>query len=664
MRLLSKLPTWSRDKTETLLLLLACSVVLLPHALHLSTWVTLSCLAMLLWRSYLTLSGRRLPPPWLLLPVATALMLAVYLTQHSLFGREVGVTMLSLLLTCKLLEMHAKRDLFVVTSLAFFLLLSNYFYQQSIAIAVLSLLALTLLLCAQMSFHYSVALPPLRQRLQLAATLVGLAVPLCLCAFVLFPRISGPLWSLPGDAHAGKTGLSSAMAPGGISDLAQSEELVFRVKFDRAIANKSWLYWRAIVMSDFDGRSWHASATSAIDESAVEDAPALQIGQDIVLEPQGQSWLFALDLPLTGARNGTQILGKRNHQDELRSNTAVTERLRYQVRSAPNAQRAAALTRSERADATELPPNYNPRTLALAAELARTYPAPATLIQAVLMKFRQEAFSYTLEPPLLGRNSVDDFLFVTRAGFCEHFASAFVVLMRAADIPARVVTGYQGGRRNDVDGFYEIRQSDAHAWAEVWLDGTGWTRVDPTAAVAPERVMQNLARALPSRGLAALVGNAWSRNSWAQNLRMHWDAMNHAWNQRVLAYNQQSQLALLASLGWKEVDWAQLALLFFGIAAGLLALLALPIMRNKAPLSKTNAVYLAFCRRMASKNCPKHLAEGPSAYLQRLEHSLPPHAYLPAQAFLRCYIALTYGKPTLTEAISVKQLKTLLAACR
>ncbi|MBI3284310.1 MAG: DUF3488 domain-containing transglutaminase family protein [Burkholderiales bacterium] len=667
MRSLLTWPLLSRDKEDTLLLLCACLLVLLPHVAHVAWWVSLICGCMLAWRAWLTLSGRRLPRAWLLIPLSALMMGGVYLSHRTLFGRDAGVTMLVLLLTCKLLEMHARRDLFVVIFLSFFLLLTNFFYHQSIGSATLTLLALGCLLSAQLSFHYTGLLPPLRQRLKQGMSILGLALPLTLATFFLFPRIQGPLWGLPGDAHAGRSGLSDSMTPGNISELVLSEDIAFRVQFAGSVPDKSKLYWRGVVLNRYDGRSWSGAAERLqADGKPLAVFSGEEIHQHIILEPQGQRWLFALDLPAAppALEDSNESGSGLTAQMELRSAQNLHQRVRYDVVSFPQYRLQSALAPPALQAALDLPAGFNPRTQAFAAALRQKYPDDRQLIQSVLNYFRQQAFVYTLEPPALGRHSSDEFLFDTRAGFCEHYASAFVVLMRAAAIPARVVTGYQGGTLNTIDAYLEVRQSDAHAWAEVWLPGQGWLRVDPTAAVAPERVMQSLAQVLPRRGVAALVNLALGGNSWFARARMRWDAINNSWNLWVLNYNQGTQLQLLRSLGWREVDWGKLALLFFACAAAIMALIALPLVRNRAPLSALDRVYFSFCRKMEKKAPPKAVHEGPYAYAQRLQPLLPAAEFEPAQEFLLLYATAKYGKTALPPDSLIPRLKTLLAKCR
>lgn len=655
----------ARDKADTLLLLTSYLLVLLPHLPLLDWWITGSCAFLILWRAWLTLTGRRLPPAWLLIPISLALMGGIFLTYRGFFVREAGVAMVVLLLSCKLLEMHARRDVFVVIFLSFFLLLTSFFYSQSMASAALALLATLALLTTLQSFQYTAAFPSLWHRIKLSLKILGLAIPLTVVAFFLFPRIQGPLWSLPGDGHSGRSGLSDSMAPGNISKLALSEEIAFRVKFDGPPPDKSQLYWRAIVLNYFDGRAW--SRQDFPRESRPQDlfsSSGPEVRQQIIQEASGQAWLFGLDLPgapplLEGMRSSL------NTQFEMYASQAINSRIRYQLSSYPNYRLQAEYEPRHLKSSVELPPGTNPQTRRYADQLRQRTSNRQERIDAVLQLFRRENFSYTLEPPLLPEiNGVDEFLFVSRSGFCEHYASAFVLLMRAMDIPARVVTGYQGGTYNNVDGYLEVRQSDAHAWAEVWLAGRGWVRIDPTAAVAPERVTLNLSSTQRERGMAGLVNFAIGANTWFQNVRMRWNAANNAWNLWMLNYNQAKQLDFLRSLGLSELDWPQLAALFFLLGSVAMSLVALPLVLNRPKISALDQLYFRLCQKLAGKTYPKMLHEGPSAYAERLKLCLPEPQFQTIQEFLCLYAAAKYGKNAMPETAVLTRLKTLLAQTR
>lgn len=658
----------AKDKADTLLLLAACLFVLLPHFLEMAWWIMLTSAGLMLWRGWITLTGRRLPASWILVPIATLMMGGVYASLHTFFGREAGVTMLALLLSCKLLEMHAKRDLYVVIFLNFFLILASYFYSQTIASALLSIIGVVLLLTAQLSFQYTGVVPSLWQRLLLAARLFAYAVPLTIVCFFLFPRIQGPLWNLPGDANKAKSGMSDTMSPGNISNLALSDDIAFRVKFTGAPPSRQLWYWRGIVLSQFDGHTWsHDEAPGARNFPDLFQGKGTQVQQQIILEPSNQRWLFALDLPAQAAQfdagNGEDNANNSsrfNAQLELFNNSPINTRLRYNISSYPRYQLNARPDRNELDANLALPDDYNPRTRQFAEALKQRTSSDQQRVQAVLNWLHQEAFSYTLEPPLLGRDSVDEFLFGTRAGFCEHYAGSFVFLMRAMHIPARVVTGYQGGIPNSVDGYLEVRQSDAHAWAEVWLSEQGWVRVDPTAAVAPERISKDLSSTQVRTGLAGIT-QAISNNSLLLHLRMRWNAINNSWNQWVLNYNQGRQLDFLRGLGLSEVDWPQLIALFFGVATCAIALFAWPLMRDRPSISALERLYQQFCQKLARMGHQKFLHEGPIDYQKRLKLCLNVEQFAVAQQFLTLYVALKYQKNPPAEMSSLKQLKQVLA---
>jgi transglutaminase-like putative cysteine protease len=662
----------TRDKSDTLLLLGAALMVLAPHFLHLPLWTRAAVCATLLWRAAITWRGKRMPPMWLLLPVSVAAMAGVYLSYRTLLGRDAGVAMLALLLAFKLLEMRARRDLFVVIFLSFFLLLTNFFYSQSMPTALFMVATLVVLLTAQQSFQYTGVVPPLARRLRAAAKLALLAAPLALLLFVGFPRIQGPLWGLPGDAHGGKTGISDSMAPGTLSSLAQSQEPAFRVRFLDPVPAQHQLYWRSIVLGDYDGRTWtrvpRRRGLERLDVAIQARGQALR--HEITMEPSGKRWLALLEL--AGPRFGVPGYSVRD-SDEMEQFTIepVTRRVRFAASAYLDYRLQAGEQPARMRRWLELPAGFNPRTLALAQQLKQAAPdaAPDQLSQElsklVLARFRGDAYSYTLEPPLLGRDAVDGFLFDTKAGFCEHYAGAYVVLMRAMGVPARVVTGYQGGELNPVDGYLTVRQSDAHAWAEIWSQADGWRRVDPTAAVAPERITQNLARALPQPagfGFGALIELQNDPDSWLAQLRFNYAAMNNSWNQWVLDYNPERQRSFLEELGAAFGNWR--TALGAALVAGLLA--ALRWRRQRRPADPLTGLYLAFCRQQARHGYARQADEGPASYAARLR-AMPASQEKRAamHQFLTLYGALTYGAPKPdTRSASLATLKTLLPLCR
>ncbi|MDB5764148.1 MAG: hypothetical protein JWQ21_3143 [Herminiimonas sp.] len=667
----------SRDKADTLLLLCACTLVLTPHAGDLPWWTTSACVSLLLWRGWITFRGNRMPPRWVLLPMSVMAMAGVYWTYKTFFGREAGVAMLVMLLAFKLLEMHAKRDLFVVVFLSFFLILTNFFNSQTIGTAVMMIAAVIMILTAQLSFQYTGAAPPLRRRLALGSLIFTLAVPLTLVLFILFPRIQGPLWGLPGDAQTGRSGLSDSMAPGNIASLALSGDIAFRVKFIGPVPPRSKLYWRGPVLGNYDGRTWTPlQARINLNRQTVIRPRGVPTGYQVTLEPSGRRWLFALEMPQIAPRI-TDNPSRITSDLQIVTRQPINQRVRYDAASYIDFD----LQPNESPDVLrswlQLPPGYNPNTLAFAARLRSRYSNQMEMVNAVLKFFRDEKFSYTLEPPPLGQHAVDEFLFSTRAGFCEHYSSAFVVLMRALGIPARVVTGYQGGEINAVDGFMTIRQSDAHAWAEIWLENRGWLRIDPTAAIAPNRIEKNLTTVIPPTLLGGLVTLGSGQNTWLaqlQTLRQNWDAVNNAWNQWVLDYTPDKQKSFIRSLGFDNADWSTLTALMFGLGTLVMAIVAVPLIKNRPQIDPVEALYRILCRQMERRGCPRAIYEGPRAYRARLtamNSPLEPDKRIAVARFLELYETIRYSNPDaggarsrLPSATAISQLKSLLSECR
>ncbi|MFC5462446.1 transglutaminaseTgpA domain-containing protein [Massilia niabensis] len=675
---LSRLAALPRDKADTLLLLASALLVLAPHTAHLPGWVSLLCGLTLLWRATITLQGKRMPSPVLLLPLAGLAMVGVSYTYQTLLGRDAGVAMLVLLVAFKMLEMHARRDLFVVVFLCFFLVLTNFFYEQGIGTALLMALSVLALLTAQMSFQFSGAVPPLRRRFLMSARILGLAAPLAAALFFLFPRLDGPLWGMPGDADSARSGLSETMAPGTMAHLARSGETAFRVRFDGPPPPQEQLYWRGPVLADYDGRTWtrvKAAAGPAPGSAPTQFRLALSVsgkpvGYEVTLEPQpsGSRWLFALEMPrrLPGLDgNLAQVSG----EFELTAAFPVEARLRYRMDSFLSYRLQAPGVPGDAGQWLQLPGDSNPRAL-MAGLALRAEPDPRKRVVAVLNSFRREHYVYTLNPPLLGRHAVDDFLYGSRAGFCEHFAGSFVFLMRAAGVPARVVTGYQGGDLNPIDGYVTVRQSDAHAWAEVWLAGRGWVRVDPTAAVAPERVRRGLDEAIPPpapfglEGLGRLMRFDADSNPWLAQMRYAAGALNNGWNQWVLNYSPQRQRALADSLQSSLLDW-RLPVALVAVAT---LLFLLRTLRRRQEIDPIDALYSALCARLARMGLARSADESPSVYAARIAAAaatkqLAPPVAAAAAEFLARYGAWRYA-PRRNHDHLAATLKRLLSQVR
>lgn len=602
------------SRRQSLWLLAAVTAALAPLPAHLPAPLGIVAALLLLWRGASATRLVPLPPRWLPTLLALAGAAGISVHYHTLFGRDPGVALLVLLSALKFVEMRGLRDARAMVLLCFFLILCQCFYSQSIASAALMLVALALAATALVLLTHQ------RQSgaaaAKTAALMLTQAAPFMLLLFVLFPRISGPLWGLPSDAHAGLTGLSDTMTPGSISHLLRSDAIAFRAKFAGPPPAQIRLYWRGPVLDRFDGRSWRASPASAGTRLPYR-TEGEAIDYQVTLEPDNKPWLFALEMP------GNIPADARISADyQLLSRTPVRARLRYALRSYPGVRAGLDESQARLSQDLQLPPDIDPRARALAerwrSELGSDADAQA-LIRRMLDYYRRNAFAYTLNPPLSGRDAVDDFLFETRRGYCEHFASSFVFMMRAAGLPARVVTGYQGGEVNPVDGTLIVRQSDAHAWAEVWLAGRGWVRVDPTAVVAPTRSEANLAAALAAGDALPFL----ARSAWLQQLRFRWEALDNAWNQRVLDYNPQRQRDFLASLGMSSPDWRHMATalgLLGGLLLTALTLWALAGGRDRDPLT---AAWERLSEKLAVRGLARRPWEGPRDYSARVAATLP-----------------------------------------
>jgi transglutaminase-like putative cysteine protease len=519
---------------------------------------------------------------------------------------------------------------------------------ESFLFAGLMMVATIALLTTQLSFQYIDSTPSLTQRLKLASSIVGLALPLMLVLFFLFPRIQGPLWGLPSDAQSGRSGMSETMAPGNIAKLALSDDIAFRVQFlDPLPARTSW-YWRGVVLGHYDGRTWsRAQPTNSAPERVTIVPRSTPLRYRVTLEATSQRWLYALDI----LQRLPEIADNRvriSADLQLVTNRPITERVRYDMASAIDFELQPDLDPIRRQDWLDLPPGFNPETHAYAARLRNQSDDNNKLISTVLAMFRTQPFRYTLEPPPLGKNAVDDFLFETKAGFCEHYASAFVVLMRALDIPARVVTGYQGGQLNPVDGYLTVRQSDAHAWAEVWLDQRGWVRIDPTAAVAPERIERSQRLKTGESMLGGLINLDVQPQSWLFALRQYSNAFSNGWNQWILNYTPERQRTLLQSIGLVHVDWTTLTILMIILSSGVMLAVAGVLLWRRTVVDPVDALYQRLCQKLAKQGLPRSLHEGPRSYAHRIttaDTTLTHKRRDIVQRFMAIYETARYAKP-------------------
>ncbi|WP_430389456.1 transglutaminase TgpA family protein [Dyella sp. 20L07] len=609
------------------LLCLTVAVVLAVHAPHLPIWLSAALAATLGMRWWQRRHRTGRAPLYLKLPLVALLSGAVIFHYGTLFGREPGAALAVGLLVLKLLETEAPRDARVGAAFSCFALMTALLFDQSMVATVLVALGLLPALATLRALEPAHPATSLPRELLPALGLLGAALPLALLAFMVVPRLSSPLWGTT-DRSQARTGLSDDMTPGEFSELLTDDRPAMRVSFEGPPPPNAQRYFRAYVMWNYDGRRWSRTETQ---RPATDVQYTADIRYTVSLEASGQRALPALDVPL--ASNGEATL---DADRALISSRPVNDTRIYWARSALNYHLQTRLDDAERLRGLHLPPGFNPRTQALAQQWRAQFGTnDEAIVKAALNLFHNGGFNYTLVPAPLGRDAMDDFLFSTHEGFCEHYASAFTVLMRAAGIPARVVTGYQGGYWNGMGNYLLVRQSDAHAWSEVWLPGQGWQRVDPTAAVRPERV---------NRGTASATDTAtdWSPNQWWLGVRNRWDIVNRWWNQGVIGFDTLRQHGLLTPFGLHDTDVGTLGLL---LAIGGSALAALGLfwaMWTRPSTDPARAAMQLLERRLAAVGVARRHSEGPQHYFSRAARALPTQR-VQLEQLMRTYLDLRYA---------------------
>lgn len=623
-------------------LLGAMVLVILPNLGRIPLWLAAFCVAVIGWRLLREHYRWPLPGRFTKNGLTLIAIILIGVKYHSLFGREAGLALLTTMLCLKLLELKDLRDAMVMVFIAFFLEVASFLYSQSIAVgAYLFLVVLVLTTVLITLNHPRASLKDTRRYVRTAGQLVLLALPLMVVLFILFPRITSPLWGLPADAFSGKTGLSDHMTMGNISKLTNSNEVAFRVDFEGEAPPADKLYWRGPVLWHTDGRSWTRAEDYfqlLLSRQGVQyQAAGGPVNYALTLEPHNKKWIFALDLPANPPPD-TSIQG----DFQMLANKKLAHRTRYTLQAYPT-YRATQLDDRQWLEALQLPDTGNRQTRALIQAWLDQGLSDRQLVEQALAHFREGEYYYTRQPPLLGDEVVDEFLFETRQGFCEHYAASFTFMMRLAGIPARVVTGYQGGETNPVGNYLIVRQSDAHAWSEVYLEEFGWTRVDPTAVIPPGRVMaeadlgrfRSTADTLSAEQLQTLT-------RLFRSLRRNWDALSHQWNLWVIGYNTQRQQQFLRSLGLGHLSWRGLggvlaATLGIGLMIAFLAL----FWPKKDKIDPVLREYQRFCRKLLKLGLERQAGEGPMDFARRVSEQRPELAES-VQAITRAYTELRY----------------------
>jgi transglutaminase-like putative cysteine protease len=571
----------------------ALFVAFAPHVPYVPLWITGAFVGCAVWRFVVERQRRALPSPWVRAGLAVACFFGVLATYSSISGVGPGSALLTVMAALKLLETRRRRDQFVLLFLSVFLVMSSLLREQYLWSLPYMVVGMLVIMTAWLRMSAGES-QSTRQSFATGARLLAYAAPLAIVMWVFFPRIATPFWAVPIDTSRAATGISDTMSPGDISSLSLSDAVAFRVSFDGDFPKARDRYFRGLVLTRFNGRTWTTNEPSrspfARDQIEARGEP---VYYDIMMEPTQQQWVFALDMPIGWEFEGT-FMGP---QQQLSRSTPINQRVAYSVTSYTDFRVGRELSEMYRNRYTELPESSNPRTATLARSMRDEAGSDRAFVDAVLNMLHEQEFYYTLEPPPLGNNPVDRFLFDTRRGFCEHYASAFSVMMRSVGVPARIVLGYHGGTINPLGGHLTVRQSDAHAWTEVWIDGIGWHRVDPTAAVAPERVEFGA-------GDAAFegIGENWGFSAparWVHQATLAWDMLNTKWNEWVLGYGPDTQESFMRWLGMHEPTWRKMLLTLLTLVIALImgVSLLLVLRYRRPPKDEAARLYARFVRK-------------------------------------------------------------------
>ena len=598
-----------------------------PHAERVPWWILAVYVLSAVWRILVYRGRWSFPGRAVKVLLTLSSFAGIYLSYGSLIGLEPTVALLLTAFALKLIELNSRKDAYVLLFLGYFICITEFLFTQDLLIVLYSILNVTLVTTALVALHRPGEHQFNRKTIRLAGVMLLQAMPLMVVLFFMFPRI-GPLWTVPAKSHTAKTGMSDFMKPGDISRLSQSADVAFRVQFDGDIPAQSELYWRGLVFSKLEEGAWRS--LHYYDVPAAERRPqevltsGNPLNYSIIMDPTQQNWLYSLRYAQA------QRLGVMEAADfRLFLLVPLEDKYMYSVRSWPEAMLEAELSDWRRKTELRLPAKDNPQTRQLAQELRSGVASDGDFVNAVLHRFSTEPYVYTLQPEALpGDHPMDQFLFRTRRGFCEHYAYAFVVMMRAAGVPARVVAGYQGGEINPVNKTVIVHQFDAHAWAEVWLAGRGWVRVDPTAAVSPDRIEWGLEQALAEEGSflenSPLSPLRYRSIAWVNLLRLRYDALTYRWQTWVVGFNSDQQFKLLQNV-FGDIS----ALKFAAVLLGGWALVLIPVTisllrrRDTHQLSPMDKQYLKFCNRLAGVGIEREPGETPGQLSYRARQTMP-----------------------------------------
>lgn len=659
-KILSKPPQVDFISNVHTLLPIVLGFILIPHLGNAPIVITFYVVAILLWFTLHTLGVTPLPGKLIRFIMILLSLFLLAISYGTVFSQKASLSLLAIMVSLKLLEVQNEQDrrnIFLVLFLGYFILISHFLHSQDILLGLFALVNTVILTLMLSAFNRKpqTALA-LKKNLYLIARLFVKALPIAILLFLFFPRIPGPLWSLPNEGQSGRTGLSDKMYPGSVTQLVDSNEIAFRIDFAKSIPTADKLYWRGPVLSKTDGFLWSTRKQKKLSlpfsqvVKKEKENKNNTFSYTITLEPHAQKWLFALEMPfkiqgdtINGFyfNNDLQLLNKSNiHQLTQYHATSMTQFVLNTV------------TANELQLSLEFPIRSNPKTYQLGQQWQATFNEPQQIVLAALNHFKDNPFYYTKQPDSMTANPSDQFLFDTQRGFCEHYASSFVLLMRAANIPARVITGYQGIEKNNIGNYYLVRQSNAHAWAEVWIEDKGWLRVDPTAMIPANRIepdifQTNLERLsfsslnLPDLSkLSAQQKTALYR--FYQQIQQSIDNIKHSWNNWILGYDKTKQGLLLTLLGL-SANWQNLIFLLIG---GLLLIACvfqlISLYQRYQKRDKIYYYYVSFIKKLNKSGLPVTLSDGPEAIKKQACKQFPQQCVL-IKFIISHYIQIRYA---------------------
>lgn len=617
-------------------LIAALAAAILPHTLQMAPWITAWCAAMWAYLLLCMRTGWPRPGRRVRILLSVAGIAGLVATYGIGFGSDAFVGLLAVMAALKPFEISTHRDRMITVFIAYFIIISSLLRSETFAITLYMFFSVLLTTAALVRINDP--LGTYKTSARRAGLVMAQALPLMILLFLLFPRLEGSLVGFS-QTNLGQTGFSDQLSPGSVANLVQNNDPAFRAQFDGPVVPPEQRYWRGIVFSRFDGRAWYSADRIPELNQSIQGGEAVEY--TISLEPHNQQWIFALDLPAKAPSRRTTL--KRDFT--VVSRRSITRKRRYQMRSYTRYNTASVDYGVKYA--LKLPQKTNPRARDLASDLAENSTGFGEIVENALSFLRDNNFVYTLQPPLLGQDPVDDFLFESRKGYCEHYASAFAFLMRAAGVPARIVGGYLGGQVNPWAQYLIIRQSDAHVWVEVWYPEKGWTRVDPTLEVAPERLDQGAEGSLKPGELGGNFARKYLRpiTSFIDQVRLGWDALSLQWEAWFSAYSKQQQQALLKALGIDTQSWKGPFLMLLAAAAGAAGLFLLYARLHKRAAGMKTApearYYEKFCAKMARAGIvrPQHM--GPLEFAEYVAQKRP-DLEKPVHDITRLYIALRY----------------------